>query len=291
MECASTYPDFYNKALEYHSSRAIRVVDNATYENELTQYGETGAFVISGNDIRLPKITMYLKSLSNTLDVGTALPAGLPNITGTISNRGGSFYGATGALSTHNTSNQYGHQDNTGTAGISFDASKSNSVYGSADTVQPASVQVAFYIQVYHAAIAASMVDISSLTNQISALSNRVTQLTQQIESIRSTNFGAPDHARRVTLTPDRNATEVSYTPNVNGYISGFFMRQNDGSSDIDLIVNGITYAHWSRPGSYYVNGHMSVLMPVCAGQTIVVRRSSGNWNSTLNWLYFIPCA
>ena len=142
----------------------------------------------------------------------------------------------------------------------------------------------------YHGVSDQSLVNIGELTNQISQLSAKVTELTRQLEIYKTNNFGAPDHTKRVVLTPEKDLTEVSYTPNVNGYISGFFMRYGDGATQIDLIVGGVTYTDWSRPGSYYVNGHMSVLMPVKAGQTVIVRRTSGNWNSARNWLYFIPC-
>lgn len=293
-ECASLYPTFWSKALEYRSSGAIRVVDNTTYENELTRYGETGAFVISGNNIRLPKITRYLRSIDSTANIGVPLPAGLPNITGTfggVSRRAGNRITPTGAFTSLRERFNWGPAGSEASYAneIEFDASKSNSAYGSANTVQMDSVQVALYIQVYHGTTELSNAQMNSLINQVASLSNQVTQLTQQLEAIKNSNFGAPNHAGRVNLTPEASATTISYTATSNGYICGFYMRQNDGGTQIDLTIDGVTYTNWSRPGSYYVNGHMSVCMPVKKGSVIVITRTSGNWNNKLNWTYFVP--
>ena len=59
--CKSLYPEFYAKALEYQPKGYIRVVSNSVYESELASTGQCGAFVIEGNDIRLPKITRYIR--------------------------------------------------------------------------------------------------------------------------------------------------------------------------------------------------------------------------------------
>ena len=66
------------------------------------------------------------------------IEAGLPNITGTLNADGG--YEATGAF---NIAGKITGNDGEGTgAKYEFDASKSNSIYGNADTVRPPSVKV-----------------------------------------------------------------------------------------------------------------------------------------------------
>lgn len=166
-ECASLYPTFWSKALEYRSSGAIRVVDNTTYENELTRYGETGAFVISGNNIRLPKITRYLRSIDSTANIGVPLPAGLPNITGTfggVSRRANNTITPTGAFTSLRERFDWGPLGDEASYSneIQFDASKSNSAYGSANTVQPPSVCLALYIQVYNSVTATAITDLDA---------------------------------------------------------------------------------------------------------------------------------
>lgn len=173
--CATLYPDFYQKAIEYRKSQAIRVVDNDTYESTLTTYGQCGAFVISGNDIRLPKITMYLKSFSNPQDIGVTLPAGLPNITGELpvgegfSESSEAALAFTGAFRAYEPVNHWGNGGgwDTDNLGVNFDASRCSSVYGASNTVQPPSVQLALYIQVYNSVTVGSAAAQTSRTVSI----------------------------------------------------------------------------------------------------------------------------
>ena len=199
----------------------------------------------------------------------------------------GAFY--SGAFLTHVKHISTNAFDPNNTA-IGFSAHRCNSVYGSSNTIQPPSVQMALYIQVYHGATEQSFIDVNHLTDQISQLSAKVTELTQQLNAFKTTNFGVPDHANRVDLTPDTTATEVRYTPRVNGYICGYFRRSGDGQTQVDLTIDNVTYTNWSRPAEYYQNGHSAVLMPVKAGSTVVITKVAGNWNNKTRWCYFIPC-
>lgn len=84
---------------------------------------------------------------SNT--AGTVKSAGLPNITGNVASvMGGSSWQTDGSISF----SQYGTHPGQGTGAwtygnINFDASKSNSIYGNSNTVQPKSVTVKFCIK------------------------------------------------------------------------------------------------------------------------------------------------
>ena len=156
--CATLYPDFYQKAVEYQASQAIRVVDNNTYESTLTTYGQCGAFVIDGNDIRLPKIVNWISGFSEESSIGLALRAGVPNITVDFSHSG-SYYGYddghyTGAIRFKANKNVKtlgdAQQSSEYPSGWTFDASRCSSVYGASNTVQPPSIQLALYIQVYN---------------------------------------------------------------------------------------------------------------------------------------------
>lgn len=74
--CRVVYPDFWNKALEYSKAEPpkIRVVTDEVYNQELTQFGETGAFVINETtgDMRLPKIVHFCGTISSITDIGIA---------------------------------------------------------------------------------------------------------------------------------------------------------------------------------------------------------------------------
>lgn len=90
-----------------------------------------------------------LMGASSTHAAGTTVKAGLPNITGTLSEVMGSFYAypsGSGAFSVKGigSSLENGYSGNYGN--ISFDASKSNAIYGRSSTVQPA----AYYVHIWH---------------------------------------------------------------------------------------------------------------------------------------------
>lgn len=90
-----------------------------------------------------------LMGASSTHAAGTTVKAGLPNITGTLSDVMGSFYAypsGSGAFSVKGigVSLENGSSGNYGN--ISFDASKSNAIYGRSSTVQPA----AYYVHIWH---------------------------------------------------------------------------------------------------------------------------------------------
>lgn len=90
-----------------------------------------------------------LMGASSTHAAGTTVKAGLPNITGTLSDIMGSFYAypsGSGAFSVKGIgrSLENGYSGNYGN--ISFDASKSNAIYGRSSTVQPA----AYYVHIWH---------------------------------------------------------------------------------------------------------------------------------------------
>lgn len=70
--CRTLYPTFYQKALEYRDSGKIRTLDATAYNNEVSTYGECGAFVIdeSTGSIRLPMITRFVSSLDAMSDIG-----------------------------------------------------------------------------------------------------------------------------------------------------------------------------------------------------------------------------
>lgn len=80
-----------------------------------------------------------LQGADNNHAAGTTIAAGLPNITGYLWTRGledigglGAFYGPVSSSGWNR-----GHEQDTRTTDIHFDASRSNSIYGASNTVQP----------------------------------------------------------------------------------------------------------------------------------------------------------
>lgn len=90
-----------------------------------------------------------LMGASSTHAAGTTVKAGLPNITGTLSEVMGSFYAypsGSGAFSVKGIGRSLENGASGNYGNISFDASKSNAIYGRSSTVQPA----AYYVHIWH---------------------------------------------------------------------------------------------------------------------------------------------
>lgn len=174
--CQTLYPAFWQRALEYQTSGTIRVVTSTVYDQEIATYGECGAFVIdtaTGN-IRLPKITSYISSIKDARSIGTTLPAGLPNITGTfggVSRRANNTITPTGAFTSLRERFGWGPagDDPSYSNEIQFDASNSNSAYGSSNTVQPPSVCLALYIQVFNTITPSATTDLEARVGVLEA--------------------------------------------------------------------------------------------------------------------------
>ena len=90
-----------------------------------------------------------LMGASSTHAAGTTVEAGLPNITGTLSEVMGSFYAypsGSGAFSVKGIGRSLENGSSGNYGNIFFDASKSNAIYGRSTTVQPA----AYYVHIWH---------------------------------------------------------------------------------------------------------------------------------------------
>lgn len=90
-----------------------------------------------------------LMGASSTHAAGTTVKAGLPNITGMLSDVMGSVYAypsGSGAFSVKDIGRSLENGSSGNYGNISFDASKSNAIYGRSSTVQPA----AYYVHIWH---------------------------------------------------------------------------------------------------------------------------------------------
>lgn len=90
-----------------------------------------------------------LMGASSTHAAGTTVEAGLPNITGTLSEIMGSVWASpsgSGAFSGKYIGRSLENGSSGNYSNIFFDASKSNAIYGRSSTVQPA----AYYVHIWH---------------------------------------------------------------------------------------------------------------------------------------------
>ena len=96
----------------------------------------------------LPDMRNRFAEGAGTYSVGTAVEAGLPNITGTFGLNGADIAGGGAIVPNVPTLMVTGGSENAVHCyGFSFDASKSNSIYGLSDTVQPLALVLNYIIK------------------------------------------------------------------------------------------------------------------------------------------------
>ena len=93
------------------------------------------------------------KFIQGSTASGTEKEAGLPNITGTFyhdTNATSSLSGAFFSYTRGNSRNLQNDEANANSGYVSFDASKSNAIYGNSDTVQPPALTMVYIIKAFH---------------------------------------------------------------------------------------------------------------------------------------------
>lgn len=180
--CDTVFPDFWSECVTRKAEGSIRTLTEEEWQAEATANGSCGAFVVDeeAKSVRLPKIMNMIQPG----DVGVFTEAGLPNITGTATQRAvlrdttGGFIplitksdGVFATQSTEYTANTlsgslYSTQHPTPSQLI-IDASRVNSIYGNSTTVQPPAVGAKLYIQVFTSAVPASMAQAGEFINML----------------------------------------------------------------------------------------------------------------------------
>lgn len=136
--------------------------------------------------IRTPSIKGWVRG-GSTSDVGTYLPAGLPNIEGSFCTCGGGCYdgnSAEGAFLETNSGEQDAGGGGCDSVKVQFDASQSNAIYGSADTVQPPSVVGVWIVKVFDSLTNVASQDVADISAGLEAVAADVATLSSTIDSI-----------------------------------------------------------------------------------------------------------
>ena len=178
------YPDFYNKVLEeYNQATTTETVNGVTVKvhsnghkfydiaNKTSIdefFNSMGSAWFYGVDttnecIFLPRNNFFEQATDDSSEVGLSVEAGLPNITATFMDGGNKGANMSGAV-TANSATTIGHDGGADTTYRSyvanFNASRSNSIYGKSDTVQPNAVKKLLYICVGNTVSNTSWVDV-----------------------------------------------------------------------------------------------------------------------------------
>lgn len=176
------YGDFVEYVAKLYEKSLNCFCTEAEWQQSVTNYGVCGKFVYDSieNSVRLPKVTGFVEGTIDPYALGNLVEAGLPNITGKFEAKGfnsdfGTINYGSGAFDVK-VAGGYDETANAGSTNIvntdvaEFDASKSNDIYGNANTVQPQSIKGYYYM-----VIATSNVDEVGINGQSGAFLNQIT--------------------------------------------------------------------------------------------------------------------
>lgn len=228
LDGTGIYADFYGYMADIQATAPQIFCSEADWQTSILTYGVCGKFVIdtANHTIRLPKVTGFVEGTVTPSALGDLIEAGLPNITGNVngvSNR--SFYSsptADGAFYV----DSYGNNAFAGGGGVGnnsallhLNASRSSSIYGNSNTVQPQSVKGYIYMVIANTAKTPVQVDIDNIATD---LNNKVNKGHEVIE------FQAP--------TADNGYTW--YRKYADGWVEqGGYQNTGAGWTQITLLI------------------------------------------------------
>ena len=132
---------------------------------------------------RVPSLSCWVKGANDVSEVGSYLKAGLPNIegnsewnifipedytTGAFARADGHSGRLTGSLTTPNYA-------------LSFDASRSNSIYGNSDTVQPPSIVGMWLVKAFGTVSNIGNQDIADVSASLARVENKMDEYTDNV--------------------------------------------------------------------------------------------------------------
>lgn len=165
------------------------LLEESAWQTKATANGGNVPFYSKGNGsttFRVPALKCWVRGANSIDEVGGYLAAGLPNIQGSV--------GAAGApVSNKSTRDTYisvydgpfgikegkshwagGHSTNTSASDvITFDASKTNPIYGNSDTVQPPSIVGLWVVKAYGTVTNVGSTDVANIATGLTELETR----------------------------------------------------------------------------------------------------------------------
>lgn len=277
------------------------------FDSAVSSTGNCGRFVIDNtyNTIRLPKITRFIQGLSNMIDIGKSFEAGLPNITGTDRGVASQSYGLSGAfyekaMSGTGTVYQNSSTDTSYTR-TGFDASRSSSIYGNSNTVQPQSTSFPYYIVLANGFVSDVKLDVDNIMTEVNnkmPLTGSATRPTyngkdlalfNDIESKEGTNvyvetYDGTKYYPLVKFTKSVSEGTNSTFVNIAGKIGGW-------GAGTGAYINVLLWGRDARGGSYIFSGDIInaltrqdiVMYEESSTSVVVYLKTVGYTNARLN--------
>lgn len=238
---------------------------------------------------RVPSLKCWVKGANGIEEVGSYLSAGLPNITGGLRMGGassGQWVETDGAITaTLNNGTGLGNGGHICRDLYStFDASKSNPIYGNSDTVQPKSIVGMWLVKAYGTVTNVGSTDVASIAQGLTELETRqgdYVNKTLASDKALAVSWCMPDYSSSIA-----KAFNTLHTAECNGYLYVFAFT----NLNINILLNGVGLSNekgsWfgGNDGDKYMSS--SALIPLKKGDTYLV---NGNYYNHIT-IKFIPC-
>lgn len=162
------------------------------YQNAVSTIGIVGVFGWDGEGtttFRVPKLANIFIEAGTASVLGNYIPAGLPNITGDMSYSDLGLGSTSGAF-TNSGSGRGIPSGHTGSSAknIGFDASRSNSIYGNSNTVQPNAVKYRAMVQLVTGATDEAVATVGTVVAQVGELNSRTSGIIDYIVRFQQPN-------------------------------------------------------------------------------------------------------
>lgn len=173
------------------------LVEESAWQAKAVANGGNVPFYSKGDGtttFRVPALKCWVKGANSISEVGGYLAAGLPNIEGSttwalngtlgaFSSQDTPYHKNTGALSVTTDGKAYGLIGNSGedshnsNVSVNIDASLSNLIYGSSDTVQPPSIVGLWVVKAYGTVTNVGSMDVANISTGLTQAETRISLL------------------------------------------------------------------------------------------------------------------
>ena len=271
LQGSGAYGDFVTYIAGLVSDYPDMFDTEANWQTAVTTYGVCGKFVYDdvNGTVRLPKISKFIEGTLDVTKLGDLVEAGLPNITGSITEMmsRNQTITATGALSTGTvtafkpSSGSY----NLGHADVNIDASASSSIYGNSSTVQPQAIKVLYYIVVANSTKTQIEVDIDEVMTDLNGKADVDLSNVNNTGKSLGAGWAMPsDTYDDLTL----GASGTEYTAPANGY---FVFCKVAGASNKYIDIHNTTTQMAQQAFSAGSDNWLRINCPVKVGDIVQI--------------------
>ncbi len=190
----------------------VPYISLATYATLLSTQGSVGVFGWDGvgtTAFRVPYLEDIFIETGTAAQIGDYIAPGAPNITGTFrADNANIGLSATGAFEGTRNSGSHAWEGNGPYTNFTFDASRSSSIYGNSNTIQPNTVRYRAMVQLATGATDEALETCTQVLSDVAELKNANNFTTTGKEKIVS--LGIPDYTAGTSQVEDVQYTAAS---------------------------------------------------------------------------------